>query len=354
MRPGLTVAAAALLLAVPAAAQAPLPLSLTAATVRQSGENVVARLEFSAPVPAADANAGHRVCVTFTAGRACLHGEGARVARRRHGTWTIVGPARVRRDGDAVVVRAPAARLRVALGRTVRWTATSTWDAPEQTLTGTLHTKRVVPFAPKRHLRLLATGDSMIQVVDTFLRARLPRHHVISEAHISSGISKARGFGINWVRHAAAQANAIHPDATVVFIGPNEGFPIAGVNCCGAAWIKGYAERARAMMRSYRRGGRAFVYWLTLPTPRGAALAHVLRAVNTAILRAARHAGSGVHVIDMRKVFTPHGHFQQTACYRGRCFSARQPDGVHLSTTGARVAADIVARRLRSDRAISD
>jgi hypothetical protein len=139
-----------------------------------------------------------------------------------------------------------------------------------------------------------------------------------------------------------------------VFIGPNEGFPIAGVNCCGAAWIKGYAERARAMMRSYRRGGRAFVYWLTLPTPRGAALAHVLRAVNTAILRAARHAGSGVHVIDMRKVFTPHGHFQQTACYRGRCFSARQPDGVHLSTTGARVAADIVARRLRSDRAISD
>jgi hypothetical protein len=344
MRSRLTAVAAALALAVPAAAQAPPPLSLTAATVRQSGESVVARLTFSAPVPPADANAGHRVCVTFAARRACLHGQGARVAQRHHGAWQIFAHARVRRDGDAVVVRAPAAKLRVALGRTVRWTASSTWDASEETLTGTLRTHR---------FQLLATGDSMIQVVDSFLRARLPRRHVISEAHISTGISKAGSFGLDWVRHAAAQANDIHPDATVVFIGPNEGFPIAGVNCCGADWIKGYAARARAMMRSYRRGGRAFVYWLTLPIPRGAALAHVLRAVNKAIVRAARHAGSGVHVIDVRKIFTPHGHFQQTACYRGRCFAARQPDGVHLSTTGARIAADIIARRLRADRAVS-
>ena len=57
-------------------------------------------------------------------------------------------------------------------------------------------------------------------------------------------------------------------------------------------------------------------------------------------------------MIDMRKVFTPHNRFQQRACYRGRCFDARQPDGVHLSMTGSRVAADIIARRLRADRVI--
>jgi hypothetical protein len=106
------------------------------------------------------------------------------------------------------------------------------------------------------------------------------------------------------------------------------------------------------MMRSYRRGGRGVVYWLTLPIPRSDKLARVLRAVNRAIVRAARAAGSGVHVIDMRKVFTPHGHFQERACYRGHCFSARQPDGVHLSIAGARVAADIVVRRLRADGVI--
>jgi hypothetical protein len=352
MRSSLFAAWAMVALTIPAAAQAPPPPALTGATVRQSGGDVVARLTFSAPLPAADAAAGHRVCVTFGSGRACLHGLGARVAQRRHGTWVLVGPARTRRSGSTVVVRAPARRLHIALGRKARWTAASDWDGARQMLTGTLYTKRLVPFAPKRHLRLLATGDSMIQVVDGMLRARLPRHHVISEAHISSGISKPGSFGIDWVRHAGAQARAIHPDATVMFLGPNEGFPIAGVRCCGRAWVARYAGRAETMMRAYRRHGRALVYWLTLPAPRSAALARVLRAVNAAILRAASRAGSGVHVIDVRKVFTPHGRFSQTACYRGHCFPARQPDGVHLSIAGARVAADVIARRLRADRAI--
>jgi hypothetical protein len=332
-----------------ATAQAPPPVSLTAAMVRQAGEDVVARLSFNAPVPPADANAGHRICITFAAGRVCLHGKGARVALRRHGAWTIVGRAATTRRGVAVTVRAPARELRVGLGVKVRWTATSDWDGAHAALTGTLRTR----LAPRRHLRLLATGDSMIQVVDSMLRDRLvPRHRVISEAHVSTGLSKAGIFGLNWMRHAAAQARSIHPDATVVWIGPNEGFPIDGASCCGAAWVKGYAGRARSMMRSYRRGGRAVVYWLTLPTPRGDALARVMRAVNRAIVRAARSAGSGVHVIDMRKVFTPHGRFQQRACYRGRCFDARQPDGIHLSLTGARVAADIITRRLRADGVI--
>ena len=302
----------------------------------------MARLTFSEPLPAVAEP--HRVCVTLRSARVCMHGAGARVALRRQGAWGIVGHARVRRSGDDVVVRAAARKLRVRLGRTVRWTARSAWDAPAQTVRGTLATHR---------FRLLATGDSMIQVVDGMVDDRLgPRRRVISEAHVSTGISKAGVFGINWVKHAAAQARSIHPDATVVWIGPNEGFPIDDVNCCGPAWIRGYAQRARAMMRSYRRGGRALVYWLTLPIPRSGALAHVMRAVNRAILKAARGAGSGVHVIDMRKVFTPHNHFQQTACYRGHCFSARQPDGVHLSIAGSRVAVDIIARRLRADRAI--
>jgi hypothetical protein len=325
----------------------PAPL-LTAAVVRQAGASLSARLTFDQPLPAADANAGRRVCVTFRAGRICLHDMGARIARHRHGTWLLAGTAKTSRKANVVTVRAPAGKLLVALGGKVAWTASSSWDGSVATITGTLRTRRV----PKRHLRILATGDSMIQVVDSFLADRLPTQRVIGEAHVSTGLSKAGFFGLNWVKHAAAQARSIHPDATVVWIGPNEGFPINGVNCCSGAWIRAYAQRARAMMRSYRRGGRALVYWLTLPIPRSGALAHVMRAVNRAIGVAARGGGSGVHVIDMRRVFTPHNRFQQTACYRGRCFSARQPDGVHLSNPGARVAADIIARRLRADRAI--
>lgn len=320
-----------------ATAQALPPPSLTGAIVHQVGEDVAARLSFDAPVPAV---AGPHVCVTFRAGRACLRGASARVAQRRHGAWVVVGHARVKRNGNDLIIRAAAARLQVAFGRTVGWTA----SADAQTLRGTLRTHR---------FRLLATGDSMIQVTDDILRDRLgPRRRVTDEAHVSTGISKAGVFGLNWMHHAATQARSIHPDATVVWIGPNEGFPIAGVSCCGPAWVKGYADRARSMMRSYRRGGRAVVYWLTLPIPRSDKLARVLRAVNRAIVRAARSAGSGVHVIDMRRVFTPRGHFQQRACYRGRCFSARQPDGVHLSLAGSRAAADIIDRRLHGDGVI--
>jgi hypothetical protein len=319
----------------------PQPPALTGAEVRQAGEDVLARLSFTEPLPPVGAQ---RVCVTFHAGRVCLRGRGARVAQRRHGAWVVVGRARTTRDGNDVVVDAGARKLALRFGRPARWTASNTWDAPEQRLRGTLRVHR---------FKLLATGDSMIQVTDSLLRDRLsPARRVVSEAHISTGISKAGVFGVNWVRHAGAQARSIHPDATVVWIGPNEGFAIDGAPCCGSAWIRGYAGRARSMMGSYRRGGRAAVYWLTLPMPRSAKLARVMRAVNRAIVRAARRAGSGVHVIDMRRVFTPHGHFQQRACYRGRCFDARQPDGVHLSTTGSRVAADIIARRLRADHVI--
>jgi hypothetical protein len=321
---------------------------LTAAVVQQAKADVIAKLTFDQPLPAADAGAGRRVCLSFRAARLCLHGKGARVARLRHGTWMLTGPAKTRRAGNTITVRAPVSKLRLPLGTMVQWTATNSWDATTQSLTGTLRTRRM----PRRHLRILATGDSMIQVVDNDLAARLPAHRVIGEAHISTGISKAGFFGIDWVKHAAAQARNIHPDVTLVWIGPNEGFPIRGIDCCGGAWVRAYAQRARSMMRSYRRGGRALVYWLTLPVPRSGALARVLRAVNRAIVIAAHGAGSGVRVIDMRKVFTPRGRFQQTACYRGRCFSARQPDGVHLSVAGARVAADIIARRLRADRAI--
>jgi len=317
------------------AAQAPPPPLLTAAIVRQMGEDVVARLSFDPP-----ADAASTACVTFRARRECLRGRRVSIAARRHGAWTVVGHAQLRRHGNDVVIRTSAAKLSVRLGAGVRWTA----KAGATAIRGELRTHR---------FKLLATGDSMIQVTDDMLRDRIgARRRVVEEAHVSTGLSKAGIFGLNWMRHAAAQARSIHPDATVVWIGPNEGFPISGVACCGAAWVKGYAARARSMMRSYRRGGRAVVYWLTLPIPRSDKLARVMRAVNRAIVRAARHAGSGVHVIDMRKVFTPHNRFQQRACYRGNCFDARQPDGVHLSLTGSRVAADVIARRLRADHVI--
>lgn len=180
--------------------------------------------------------------------------------------------------------------------------------------------------------RVLATGDSMIQVVDAHLgRAlRARRGSVRSDAHISTGITKP--FLMDWLAHARGSAGSVKPDVTVVFLGANDGFPLDGAACCSGRWIEGYARRAGAMMRAYLRGGRGRVLWLLLPTPRRANFARVFRGVNAGVVRAARgFRDDEVRVIDLRRV-------------RGR-----QSDGIHLDGTGARVAASLIVRELRRD-----
>jgi hypothetical protein len=99
------------------------------------------------------------------------------------------------------------------------------------------------------------------------------------------------------------------------------------------------------MMASYRRRGAARVYWLTLPAPRKANFAKVFRAVNAA-LRLARPGLRGAgRIIDTGRVFTPGGRFRSTI--GGRV--VRQPDGVHLTTRGASIAAGLVIRAMRRD-----
>jgi uncharacterized protein len=194
-------------------------------------------------------------------------------------------------------------------------------------------------------LRLLATGDSMIQIVDSDLKARLgARARVTSDARVSTGLSKP--LLLNWPLHARRQVAARRPEVTVVFIGANDGFAIGGVACCGERWIARYAGRVRAMMDDYRRGGAGHVYWLTLPTPRSAAWKRIYHAVNIAIRRAAGgFPADEVTVVDLVPVFTPGERFR--ASIGGRV--VRQSDGVHLNVAGAAIAARLLMRRLHAD-----
>ena len=213
------------------------------------------------------------------------------------------------------------------------------------------------PAQAKRYT-VLATGDSMIQVVDGFLKRRLQRRRrvrVVSDARISTGISKP--LLLDWPRLAARQVKRRRPRATVVFMGANEGFPMrtpAGrnVGCCGRAWRIEYARRARVMMATYAFSGRGRVYWLLLPQARGGFFRRVYPAVNAALRRAARPLRRSVRLIRLNRVFTPGGRYRSHIRWRGRRVKARQEDGVHLSTAGASIAASLVVRRIRGDRVL--
>jgi lysophospholipase L1-like esterase len=370
---------------------APPSVQIVSAGLSQVGADLQLELRLSRIVSPSelDAGQGRMVCLILSPDepsrrRACVSVRDGRLSAGlvaidaggdAVGSTRLLGRARVLLNGDFLRLRASAASLHVRLGRPVGWRTAITWHdgGPCEAFTDRLAcvqdfppgTQQLPTRAPPRpalrrapHLRLLATGDSMIQIVDGYLKSGLARRRatvVRSDAHISTGISKL-GM-LDWLRKARGQATGFKPDVTVMFLGANDGFPMktpsgASVPCCDAGWITEYARRVESMMRSYLRGGRSLVYWLTLPAPRGGNFARVFNAVNPAIRRAAARVGGGVRVIDLVPVFTPGNRFRQTVTFHGKTVSARQPDGVHLSTAGARIAASLIIDRLRADHAL--
>lgn len=206
--------------------------------------------------------------------------------------------------------------------------------------------------------RVLATGDSMIQYVDTALAQRLERRRrvrVASDAHVSTGLSKP--FLLNWPRYAKRQVRRYRPRVTVMFLGANDGFPMTNrsgqsVRCCGKAWQAQYARRAKKLMRTYNRGGAGRVYWLLLPQARGGFFRKVYPAVNAGLRIAALQYGGHTRLIHLNRVFTPHGRFRSAMRYRGRSVTVRQSDGIHLTQAGAAIAANRVIAAIDRDRAL--
>jgi lysophospholipase L1-like esterase len=192
---------------------------------------------------------------------------------------------------------------------------------------------------------LLVTGDSLAQPLDLELARRLAPKGVrtIRDAHLGTGISKTDL--VDWGQLSALQVRERRPDAVVMFLGANEGFPlpVAGgrqLQCCGPAWAAQYATRARRMMETYRRRGAARVYWLTLPTPRDTDRQKIARTVNAAISVAAEPWRAQVRVFDTVPIFTPGAKYRDAMDVGGQQKIVRESDGIHLNTTGSSLLAD--------------
>ena len=140
----------------------------------------------------------------------------------------------------------------------------------------------------------------------------------------------------------------------VIFIGAGEGFPMEGPNgttieCCGPDWAAEYANRVRQMMNTYRQGGDARVYWLSVPTSRNPKRWDISQVVNEAVEVAAIPWLSQIRIIDLVPIFTPGGIYSDTIDIDGEETIVRESDGLHLNETGASVAADAVIEKLGQD-----
>jgi lysophospholipase L1-like esterase len=201
------------------------------------------------------------------------------------------------------------------------------------------------PPARKPLHTLLVTGDSLSQPLDQEMARRLAGSvKVIRDAHIGTGISKT--LLVDWGKLSVAQVRQDKPDAVVVFIGANEGFPMTGgpggheVQCCGVDYAAVYASRVRQMMNTYRQAGAARVYWLTLPTPRDPARQKIARTVNAAIAVAAEPWRSQVRVFDTVPIFTPGEKYRDAMPINGSDQIVRESDGIHLNEAGSSFLAD--------------
>jgi hypothetical protein len=206
---------------------------------------------------------------------------------------------------------------------------------------------------PRRALRrLLVTGDSLSTPLDIELARALAGSGVavIRDPHLGTGISKT--FLLDWGQLSASQVRRHHPDAVVVFVGANEGFPMKGphgeVRCCGPDWAAVYATRVRQVADTYRQRGAARVYWITLPVPRDPDRQRISRVVNAAIAVATEPWRAEVRVVDAVAVFTPRG-YRDAMPIDGRPAIVREADGIHLNRVGAKVLGDVVLRRMGQD-----
>jgi hypothetical protein len=210
--------------------------------------------------------------------------------------------------------------------------------------------------APPRPLRtVLVTGDSLSQPLDAKVARAFARAgngvRVVRDAHLGTGISQSEL--LDWGQESVQQVRQRRPDAVVVFMGANEGFPMrAGrqtVQCCGPAWSAEYASRVRRMMNTYRQRGATRVYWLNLPVPRDPDRQRISRAVNLAIAVAAEPYRAQARVLDMGALFTPGFRYRDAMEVEGRDRLVREPDGIHLNDAGAELAADAVEAALGRD-----
>jgi lysophospholipase L1-like esterase len=304
-------------------------------------------------------------------GAASVPDAGTWSCRRRHRRFTAVGtaieavtstttPSCAHRYAVSVRPRHPRARQHIRISARDRFhlqprprvcvQRRCRRGALRTTLDRGRYRVRVAGRATKRlrvrrphHLRLLATGDSMIQIVDGFLGQQLAGRPVSmrSDARISSGLSKPDFF--DWPAHARKQVRTYHPDVTVVFIGANDGYAIDGVPCCGRPWRRRYARVVVHLSRTYERSGR--VYWTLLAAPRPADYRRAFAAVNGALRIAARRHRS-IRLIDLPRTFTPGFTFRQSIPWNGTRVSVRADDGIHFNYAGASIAASLMIRRM--------
>ncbi|WP_241004449.1 hypothetical protein [Conexibacter sp. SYSU D00693] len=199
--------------------------------------------------------------------------------------------------------------------------------------------------APKvNRPRLLVAGDSMMQGIGAILAEKLRSKYLVSSV-IRSGSGVAKDIGKPWTTLAREQATKLKPAVTVVLLGGTDSIgmttPKGGkVECCGEPWRKEYFRRVDGMADAWGRDGQGKVVWALLPASKFKELDEGIAAVNDVLRRVAARRPK-LKLVPLDAIFGTTWQEEIDGV------KVRDPDGLHFSLPGQRIAANAFLKALR-------
>lgn len=201
----------------------------------------------------------------------------------------------------------------------------------------------ITPIPPAEQTPVLMIGDSMMRLLGSAMEKELAQKQgIVASSFSSIGTGLARLDAFDWMQKMTELLTERKPMVVVVSLGANDRQVIVSGDGSkllvgSKEWESEYARRVTQFMDMLQGGGVKHVIWLTLPDMKDPGQqAYAVRVNKIFADIAATHAQ--VKVFETAPVLAAKaGRFVSYVMGSdGAIVTVRDPDGVHLSTDGAR------------------
>ncbi len=201
---------------------------------------------------------------------------------------------------------------------------------------------------------VLMVGDSMMRLLGVAMEKQCKKAGIqpaVSFSSLGSGLVRPNVF--DWNAKIDELARAHSPKTVFVALGTNdrqtlEGGELGAIRYGAPEWEPEYARRIGAFMDRLIANGATRVVWLLLPDMKEAANQEHAQLVNRIVAAEAQAESrrDRVTLFDLGPVLSRKpGHFSQFVMSNtGAAVAVRDPDGVHLTSDGAKLCARAILK----------
>ncbi len=203
--------------------------------------------------------------------------------------------------------------------------------------------KQVEALPKEQRSPVLMIGDSMMRLLGNALEkemGKIPEVKASSFTSLGSGLARLDAF--DWMAKTIALMDEKKPSTVIVSLGANDNQVL--VDLTGKkilvdtpAWNLEYGRRIKQIMDLLIQGGAKRIIWLTLPDMKDPTHQRYAQTVNKiCVEQAATHPT--VAIFDTAPILArkPGKFVSYVMGADGSVVTVRDPDGVHLSTDGAK------------------